>query len=100
MFNMGFTELLLLGAIALIFIGPKQLPEVARVVARLLNELKRATGELGTSFMDVRRDTDELLREAQNSIRKSIEEKVLAEPKQETAAEGKPPENKPEEGKS
>jgi len=100
MFNMGFTELLLLGAIALIFIGPKQLPEVARVIARLINELKRATGELGTSFMDVRRETDDLLRDTQNSIRKSIEEKLLAEPKEEVKTETKAAEQKPEEGKS
>lgn len=97
---MGFTELLLLGAIALIFIGPKQLPEVARVVARLINELKRATGDLGTSFMDVRKDTDDLLRNTQNSIRKSIEEKFLADPEKEVKAEVKTVEQKAEEGKS
>ena len=45
MFNLGFTELLLLGLIALIFIGPNQLPEVARTVGRLLNEWKRATND-------------------------------------------------------
>jgi Tat protein translocase TatB subunit len=49
MFDIGLSELLLLAAIALIFIGPKQLPEIARVVARLLNELKRATGDIGQS---------------------------------------------------
>lgn len=46
MFNVGFTELLLLGVIALIFIGPDQLPEVARTIGRLLNEWKRATSDL------------------------------------------------------
>lgn len=45
MFNLGFTELLLLGVIALIFIGPNQLPEVARTVGRLLNEWRRATSD-------------------------------------------------------
>jgi sec-independent protein translocase protein TatB len=46
MFNLGFSELLLLGVLALIFIGPQQLPEVARTVARLINEWKRATSDL------------------------------------------------------
>lgn len=50
MFNLGFTELLLVGAIALIFIGPGQLPEVAKVIGRLLNEWKRATQEFQSSF--------------------------------------------------
>lgn len=45
MFNIGFTELIILGLIALIFIGPQQLPEVARTVGRLLNEWKRATSD-------------------------------------------------------
>lgn len=45
MFNLGFTELILLGVIALIFIGPNQLPEVARTLGRLLNEWKRATSD-------------------------------------------------------
>lgn len=41
MFGLGFTEILLLGAIALIFIGPDQLPELARAIGSFLNELKR-----------------------------------------------------------
>ncbi len=50
MFNMGFTELLFLSVLALIFIGPKQLPEVARTVGRLINEFKRATSEVTSSL--------------------------------------------------
>lgn len=50
MFNVGFSELLILGVIALIFIGPQQLPEVARTVGRLLNEWKRATTDLQSSL--------------------------------------------------
>ena len=50
MFNLGFSELLLLGAIALIFIGPKQLPELARTLGRVLNELKRASSDFQQSF--------------------------------------------------
>ncbi len=52
MFNLGFSELLLLGAIALIFIGPKQLPEMARTLGRLLNELKRASSDFQQSFTE------------------------------------------------
>ena len=56
MFNLGFSELLLLGLIALIFIGPNQLPEVARTLGRLLNEWKRATSDfqntMTTQFTD------------------------------------------------
>ncbi len=50
MFNLGFSELILLGLIALIFIGPHQLPEVARTIGRLLNEWKRATSDFQSSI--------------------------------------------------
>lgn len=50
MFNIGFSELLILGIIALIFLGPQQLPEVARTLGRLLNEWKRATGDFQNQF--------------------------------------------------
>lgn len=92
---MGFTELLLLGAIALIFIGPKQLPEIARVIARMINELKRATGDLGSTILDVQRDADQIFRDTQNTIRKSLTEGA-PEKKPEVAKDVKT-EAKPEE---
>lgn len=52
MFNLGFSELIVLGVIALVFIGPKQLPEVAKVVGRMINEWKRATSDLTSSLTD------------------------------------------------
>lgn len=52
MFNLGFSELLILGIIALIFIGPKQLPEVARTIGRLLNEWKRATSDFQSTLTE------------------------------------------------
>ena len=52
MFNLGMGEMALIAIIALIFIGPKQLPEIARSVARLLNEFKRTTTELSGNLMN------------------------------------------------
>lgn len=51
MFNLGFSELLIIGVIALLFIGPKELPEIAKVIGRMLNELKRATGDLQSTIL-------------------------------------------------
>lgn len=42
MFGLGMSELVVLGVLALILIGPKQLPEVARTLGRFLNDLKRS----------------------------------------------------------
>lgn len=40
MFGIGFWEIVAIGIIALIFIGPEDLPRLARQLARFLNELK------------------------------------------------------------
>ncbi|MFN7825864.1 MAG: Sec-independent protein translocase protein TatB [Pseudobdellovibrionaceae bacterium] len=50
MFNIGFTEMVVLGVLALIIIGPKQLPELARNLGRLINEFKRSTDGLKDEF--------------------------------------------------
>lgn len=49
-FNLGFSEIILISIIALIFIGPKQLPEIARALGRALNELKRASEDLTSTI--------------------------------------------------
>jgi Sec-independent protein translocase protein TatA len=53
---LGFAEIILIAVLALIFIGPKQLPEVARLIARALNEWKRYSQEFTASFRDLRTD--------------------------------------------
>lgn len=85
MFDIGFSEMLLLAAIALIAIGPKQLPDVARAIGRFLNQLKDATGDFqktlrdsGASAIDPGRKAleviDEKLRtELQSAMQKTTE---------------------------
>ena len=68
MFNLGFSEMIFLAVIALIVIGPKQLPEVARVVARLLNDLKRATSDVTKPFADLKNEAQEMAHLARNSV--------------------------------
>ncbi|MGZ3774601.1 MAG: Sec-independent protein translocase subunit TatA/TatB [Pseudobdellovibrionaceae bacterium] len=41
------SEIIFLAILALIVIGPKELPELARTLGRFLNELKRSTNVLG-----------------------------------------------------
>jgi Tat protein translocase TatB subunit len=68
MFNIGFGEMVMLAALALIFIGPKQLPEVARVVGRMLNELKRASDDLTGSFIKTRNSFDSQIRDVEKKL--------------------------------
>jgi sec-independent protein translocase protein TatB len=41
MFDMGFTELMLIGIVALVVIGPERLPGVARAAGKYVGRLKR-----------------------------------------------------------
>lgn len=66
MFGIGMPELLLILALALIVIGPKKLPDIARALGKGLAEFRRATDELKSSIQEESRtaDTrDRLLRE-------------------------------------
>ena len=49
-------------------IGPKQLPEVARVVGRLLTELRRATQDLSGGLLEVTRDVRSSIDETKEKI--------------------------------
>ena len=86
MFNMGFSEMLVLGVIALIVIGPKQLPELAKILARTINEFKRATGDLTSSFYSVKKEAEDYFNEAgeymnrqKDEFQKKLEDSMLEE---------------------
>jgi sec-independent protein translocase protein TatB len=70
MFDLGMQEILVALVVALIFIGPKRLPEIARTLGKAMGELRRAGDELKeqidlAEMMDVREETPE--RERQTS---------------------------------
>ena len=87
MFNIGFSELLLVLLVAFLVVGPKDLPKVARWLKksrRLLNEIKKESGwdELEKEVRDVQHDVKDAvkqgdvsaeLREAKKSVQDSAE---------------------------
>ncbi len=50
MFGLGMPEILLILAIALIVIGPKKLPELAKTLGRAMGEFKRSAQDLKKSI--------------------------------------------------
>ncbi len=52
MFGIGMNEFLLLVLLALVVIGPKRLPEVARGIGKLMVQFKRATRDLREAVSD------------------------------------------------
>ena len=70
MFDIGFTELIVIGVVALIVIGPERLPKVARTAGHLYGRMQRYVSSVKS---DISREmqTDEL-RKAGESLRESI----------------------------
>ena len=46
MFDIGFSELMLIGIVALIVIGPERLPKVARTLGHLLGRAQRYVNDV------------------------------------------------------
>jgi sec-independent protein translocase protein TatB len=55
MFDVSFTELMVIGVIALIVIGPERLPKVARTVGHLLGRAQRYANDVKA---DIRREIE------------------------------------------
>lgn len=50
MFDVGFSELVVIAIVALVFLGPKQLPEVARTAGRWLARFRRFVSDVKQDF--------------------------------------------------
>ena len=50
MFGIGMPEMILILAVALIVIGPKKLPDLAKSLGKALGEFKKATSDLKESM--------------------------------------------------
>lgn len=64
MFGMGMPEIIVILAVALIVLGPKKLPEIAKSLGRGIAEFKKATQEFKENI-----DVDNDLREARDTLR-------------------------------
>ncbi len=59
MFGIGMPELLLILGLALIVLGPKKLPELARTLGKGLAEFRRATDELKDEFKQMEHEVED-----------------------------------------
>jgi sec-independent protein translocase protein TatB len=58
MFDFSWSELLLIGIVALIFIGPKELPGVLRSLGQWMSKIRRMAGEFQNQFHDAMREAE------------------------------------------
>ena len=72
MFDIGFSELLVIGIVALIVIGPQKLPRVARTVGHLVGRLQRYVADVKA---DINREIElEELRKMRDSMHQAASE--------------------------
>jgi Tat protein translocase TatB subunit len=86
MFGIGLPELIVILAIALIVVGPKKLPELAKALGRGIAEFRRATTDLKESL-----ETNSAIAEVKQTITEA--KATLADvklPTNEAAAEPSP----------
>jgi sec-independent protein translocase protein TatB len=58
MFDVGWSELVLIGVVALIVIGPKELPAVLRAVGQWTTKIRRMAGEFQSQFQEAMREAE------------------------------------------
>jgi sec-independent protein translocase protein TatB len=58
MFDIGWSELLVIGVVALIAIGPKELPGVLRMVGQWMGKIRRMASEFQGQFQEAMREAE------------------------------------------
>ena len=61
---MGFSEIFLILAIALILFGPEDLPDIARTIGKVVFEIRKATQELTREFQSSMDAPNDILNKA------------------------------------
>lgn len=103
MFGIGMPEMILILAIALIVIGPKKLPDLAKSLGKAMGEFKKATSDLKdsmqidtelkdvkTAFTDINRDDDRESRIVSGETGETGETSATAAGSEETTDAGQP----------
>jgi sec-independent protein translocase protein TatB len=79
MFGIGMPEMILILALALVVIGPKKLPDLAKSLGRALGEFKRATSDLKRSMeieeiSEVKSSFNELNQDINQSLKGTVKD--------------------------
>ncbi|MFO7885471.1 MAG: twin-arginine translocase TatA/TatE family subunit [Desulfobacteraceae bacterium] len=80
MFGLGMPEILLILAIALIVIGPKKLPDLAKTLGRAMGEFKNAAQDfkrsidLDNTIRDIKEPAEEFKKDVEDTIKNSVDD--------------------------
>ena len=80
MFDIGFSELMVIGVVALLVIGPEKLPRVARTVGHLLGRAQRYVNDVKSDInREIQLDELKKLQTQVTDSARAIEESVRKE---------------------
>ncbi|MGI9411978.1 MAG: Sec-independent protein translocase protein TatB [Hyphomicrobiaceae bacterium] len=83
MLDIGWSELFVVGIIALLVVGPKELPALLRTIGRYMGMIKRQAAEFraqfdeaikDSEFEQVKKDFEELKSDAQATVREATQD--------------------------
>ena len=81
MFDIGWSELLVIAVVAIIVIGPKDLPRVMRTVGHYAGKLRRAAADFQRQFEEAMRESEiDEVRKAIESVRENTPSADLKAP--------------------
>lgn len=107
MFDIGFSELMVIAVVALIVIGPERLPKVARTVGHLFGRMQRYVNDVKADIsremaLDDLRKLQASMQDTARSIEESVNQEVrsaedemnrISGEAQAVASQAAPPEN-------
>ncbi|MGB1360530.1 MAG: Sec-independent protein translocase protein TatB [Alphaproteobacteria bacterium] len=79
MLDLGWSEILVIGAIAVVVVGPKEMPKVIRGISNILSKIRNMTSEFSRTMNDIADQEDyvEIMDELKRNnadLEKNIEE--------------------------
>jgi sec-independent protein translocase protein TatB len=88
MFDIGWGELVVIGIVALIAIGPKELPTVLRTLGQYMAKIRRMAGEFQSQFQEAMREAElaELKKQAED-LKGSVSDMTRFDPMADTQKE-------------
>jgi sec-independent protein translocase protein TatB len=85
MFDIGWGELVVIGIVALIVIGPKELPGVLRSLGQWTSKIKRMAGEFQGQFQEAMREAEMAdIKKQADSLTSSVTDFTKFDPMAET----------------